>query len=123
MQHVAQLFLSITMTLMSVLGVSIHALAMSAPSMHSMSGMSHGSSSSLTCANLCASAAIQSRKQYDEDSDEQDDKTFDTPDYMTQWHALETLAIAHGEQAKMLVSSEPPPGSVSFNALYSVFRF
>ncbi len=124
MKRIVRALLSIAFALLGVVGVPMHALALSATSsQHSMGGMSHGSSA-ISCANVCATATFKLEKRQDNPTQEDNnDIKPSLPYYVRYQQTINALAILHTERTQTLVRIEPPPGNTSPYILYSVLRF
>jgi hypothetical protein len=106
----------------NLLILGAHGTAMAATtSGHSSTGMSHTSSTSLSCISICTASAPQKLRVISIQPEKDDDNTppFYVPDQQTIAQALDEK---HSGETRLATALRPPPGPPNY-VLNSVLRF
>jgi hypothetical protein len=103
---------------LNILTMGAHAMLPSS-STDTMAGMSHTTSSS-SCATICAVATARKQDSFDVSPEAEDEPA--TPFYVAlQQPSLTALEKKHNERSRRAVEFEPPPGPPAYIQL-AVFR-
>lgn len=108
--------------LVNLLTLGTHGTAMAASSNHSMSGTSHGTTTSLSCISICA-ASTPEKLRIVNSQDEKDEDDHTPPFYLADQQPLSQIFDdKHTAQAKAAAALRPPPGPPAY-VLNAVIRF
>lgn len=107
--------------LVNLLTLGVHSSAMAVSSNHSTSGMSHGSTSNLSCLSICTASTPQKLRYFDTEN-EKDDDDHTPPFYAVNQTIAQAFDEKHTNLTKVATALQPPPGPPIY-VLNSTLRF